>query len=122
MTEKELMEKIINTVLFESNITRKEFFTSSRERPLVNARKIIALLAQRLNPNITLQGIDYYVRGKKDHTTVINWIQQGREHLKNEAQFKGTYEKCFKILNSKKQMVAGFSVLSSAQLESIIKP
>ncbi len=80
------LKDIVDTVANELNIKPSEIKSKSRNRQIVNARRIVIYLARTLTPNSMPALAQFF--GMKDHTSVSHAMKKIKEMLESDADFK----------------------------------
>ncbi len=80
------LKDIVDTVAAQLNIKPSEIKSKSRNRQIVNARRIVIYLARTLTPNSMPALAQFF--GMKDHTSVSHAMKKVKEMIENDADFK----------------------------------
>jgi chromosomal replication initiator protein len=94
------MEDIINVVAQELNIKPSEIKSKSRNRQIVNARRVVIYLARNLTPNSMPALAQYF--GMKDHTSVSHAMKKINEIIEKDENFKIKIEELEHKIKGKK--------------------
>ncbi|BCD61168.1 chromosomal replication initiator protein [Nitratiruptor sp. YY08-26] len=80
------LKEIVDVVANELNIKPSEIKSKSRNRQIVNARRIVIYLARNLTPNSMPSLAQFF--GMKDHTSVSHAMKKVKELMEKDANFK----------------------------------
>ncbi len=80
------LKDIVDVVSAELNIKPSEIKSKSRNRQIVNARRMVIYLARTLTPNSMPALAQFF--GMKDHTSVSHAMKKVKEMIENDADFK----------------------------------
>ncbi len=80
------LKEIVDIVASELNIKPSEIKSKSRNRQIVNARRMVIYLARNLTPNSMPQLAQFF--GMKDHTSVSHAMKKVKELIEKDANFK----------------------------------
>ncbi len=80
------LKDIVNVVAAEINIKPSDIKSKSRNRNIVNARRIVIYLARMLTPNSMPALAQFF--GMKDHTSVSHAMKKVKEQIEKDADFK----------------------------------
>ena len=80
------LKEIVDIVASELNIKPSEIKSKSRNRQIVNARRMVIYLARNLTPNSMPQLAQFF--GMKDHTSVSHAMKKVKELIEKDADFK----------------------------------
>ncbi|BCD67131.1 chromosomal replication initiator protein DnaA [Nitratiruptor sp. YY09-18] len=80
------LKDIVDVVSSELNIKPSEIKSRSRNRQIVNARRIVIYLARTLTPNSMPQLAQFF--GMKDHTSVSHAMKKVKEMIEQDENFK----------------------------------
>lgn len=80
------LKDIVDIVASELNIKPSEIKSKSRNRQIVNARRIVIYLARTLTPNSMPQLAQFF--GMKDHTSVSHAMKKVKEMIESDENFR----------------------------------
>ena len=80
------LKDIVDVVANELNIKPSEIKSKSRNRQIVNARRIVIYLARTLTPNSMPQLAQFF--GMKDHTSVSHAMKKVKEMIEEDENFR----------------------------------
>jgi len=80
------LKDIVDVVSAELNIKPSEIKSKSRNRQIVNARRMVIYLARTLTPNSMPALAQFF--GMKDHTSVSHAMKKVKEMIEKDADFK----------------------------------
>jgi len=93
------LDDIIKVVSLELNVKPSDIKSKKRNKPIVEARRIVIFLARELTPNSTPALAQYF--SMKDHTAISHSIKKINQTLEEDENFKLKVEELKnKIINS----------------------
>ena len=91
------LDSILKTVCNTYKITPEDIASSSRKRPIVQARQVAMYLAQQHVKDVTLSRIGEYI-GKKDHTTVLHSCRLVKNQLEYDKELQSSVAEIERII------------------------
>lgn len=87
----EQMDIVARTCCYEMDVTMEEFLSVSRDREIVDARKMFYYLCREDLYYFTHRVIGEYAGGR-DHSTVVYGVKRAEELLQIDKQFRLSYK------------------------------
>lgn len=81
------LDSVVKTVCDTYKVTEEDIASSSRKRPIVQARQVAMYLSQLHVKDVTLSRIGEYI-GNKDHTTVLHSCKLIKNQLEYDKELK----------------------------------
>ena len=91
------LTRLLNLMAILWGVSASHIQASSRKREVVCMKEIFTLLVREKYPTIALMKIGLFLN-RPDHSTVINWMKQGRKFLEMNDPYFMTYYSPVKFL------------------------